>query len=1204
MSEAASSTAAWKAWVDGFKLWIASAKESAKVFIVARLVRTFNSQPVEDVSPEVASRRFMSSIDQYVLYILYLFMGRFVLAYVAIIGFRITSLRISAAIRLRYLEAVFQQPISVLDALPPGQITAIITITANILQLGISERFSSLIQAVTVIGVAFAIGCIFSLELMLVTATGLVVIVSWYAFMTPRVAKKHAEMQEVEREASGVARETLSAIRMVAACGAEDKMAEIYNQLVGRSAKLGKEMSPLLAMQHSPVFFTIYAVLMSVMTMLAHINAVSVPLTAASNAINAASIFFTVIDAPKPMSTGTHGTFVTLNDDIVLQNIHFAYPTRHDVRILNNLSLTIPQGKTTAIVGPSGSGKSTIVALIQRWYELGGNDPITNYLRNGSIQIGDTSLNEFDLHWWRSQIGFVQQETFLFNDTIFKNVEYGLMGTEWEHASGYEKRRLVQQACKEAYADEFIQMLPEGYDTPVGDVGIQLSGGQRQRIAISRAIIRRPKILIFDEATSALDVASEREVQAALEKVSRNRTTIVIAHRLSTIKNADNILVLDKGEVIQQGTHESLLAHEGGVYWKLVHAQQLELSTEKHDAEGIIDEKQMMKMEELIVIEKEKKNLNEKESYSPLYEPEATIFDEGELMIVKDEPIQRSKAVSFIMLLIEQRRNAFFYIIMLLAAIGAGASHPAQAYLFGRLISSFAYWGESLRTIDNFLCLLLLSVAAGVGTSYFILGWVSNTVSVRTITTYRKEYFHNIISKRIAFFDDPANSIGLLTARIASDPSHLQQLLGINMAMVLISLFSLIGCITVAISFYWKFALVVIGSSMPIILAGGWYRVRHEVKFEERNNEVFAESARFATEAIGAIRTVACLTLEKSICRRYDGLLKDHIGKSWQEARVSGMVFAASDSLVLLCMAFALWYGGMLLSRSEISSFEFLVVYLAVIQGSLAAGQWLSFGPNVAQVSLAAERIHSMRTPETDADREAVLNSAFEERNRYILPTTVVYKGADIEFQDLWFTYPTRDVPVLQGLNISVQHGQFAAIVGSSGSGKTTVISLLERFYEPQGGRIMYNGEDISKVPLKVLRKRMSLVAQEPYLFRGTIRENVLLGMDGGDVNDEEIQSACTAAGIHSFITSLPEAYNTPIGNSGVNLSGGQKQRLSIARALIRDPSVLLLDEATSSLDSETEKEVQEVFEKTGKGRTMLVVAHRLATAWCILRIA
>jgi ATP-binding cassette subfamily B (MDR/TAP) protein 1 len=215
-----------------------------------------------------------------------------------------------------------------------------------------------------------------------------------------------------------------------------------------------------------------------------------------------------------------------------------------------------------------------------------------------------------------------------------------------------------------------------------------------------------------------------------------------------------------------------------------------------------------------------------------------------------------------------------------------------------------------------------------------------------TISRYRQEYFRNIITRQIGFFDDPDHSSGLLTARIATDPTQLQQLLGINMAMVMISIFNVMGCITIAMVFHWKFGLVVVASSMPIILAGGWYRVRHEVRFETRNNKVFAESARYATEAIRGIRTVASLTLEGTVCQRYDTMLQDHVTRSWKEARLSCAVFALSDSMVLLCMAFALWYGGKLLAGGTLQSFNFLVVYLAIIQGSLAAGQWLSFGPS------------------------------------------------------------------------------------------------------------------------------------------------------------------------------------------------------------------------------------------------------------------
>ncbi|KAH5553229.1 hypothetical protein HBI25_173440 [Parastagonospora nodorum] len=1189
--------------------------------IFARLVKTFNIRA--SVSPYETPAPFMSVIDEYVLYILYLFIGRYFLAYLAIFGFRVTSLRTSAAIRLHYLECLFQQPISTLDSLPPGQTSAIITITANILQLGISERLSSLIQAIAVIAVALLIGCIYSWELTLVTASGLVIIIVWYSITTPLVVKRYAAIQEVEREASGVAAETLMGIRMVAACGAEKKMSSKCDKLIDQVSVMSKGSSPLLAVQHSPVFFVIFAtfalcfwyavklyinlefasvealvvVLMSIMTMIAHFSAISVPLNAASNALNAASIFFKIIDAPKPVTSGLIGTAISLDEDLTLTDIDFAYPTRHDVRVLQGFNVRIPAGKTTAIVGPSGSGKSTIVALISRWYELGGIDPISNYLRRGEVKIGDISLSRIDLHWWRAQLGLVQQDPFLFNDTIFKNVEYGLVGTEHEFATDEIKRALIERACKDAYAEEFIHNLPEGYSTSVGEVGLQLSGGQRQRIAIARAIVRNPSILIFDEATSALDVTSERIVQAALAKASHGRTTIVVAHRLSTIKLADQIVVVAKGQATQVGTHDSLLEEVGGAYWKLVNAQKLATTSGKPRDDSIStndgdDTSSAIQEKECLDTQIERQSSGQLVSL-PLKETDAKVD-----VVQSTEPaVKPAKGImtSFAMLLLEQKQNWSSYVLILVAAAGAGSSFPIQAYLFARLISGFSYWGEALVAATSLLCLMLVVVAIGVGLSYLVLGWVSNTASAHTVSHYRREYFRNIISKRVGFFDDPDHSSGLLTARIATDPTQLQQLLGLNMAMVMISIFNLIGCIAIAVTFHWKFGLVVIASSLPIILAGGWYRVRHEIRFEARNNTVFAESARYATEAIGAIRTVASLTIESTVCHKYETMLKDHVAKSWNESRISCAAFALSDSLVLLCMAFSLWYGGTLLATGELQSFSFLVVYLAIIQGSLAAGQWLSFGPNFAQVSAAASRIRAMR-PTNMEEKDATCGGLICPE-RPIPFSRVPGKGAAIEFRNVRFRYPTRDVPVLRNVSMKVKAGQFAAIVGSSGAGKTSIISLLERFYDPQGGLILYNDQDIASIPMHMMRKRMSLVAQEASIFRGTIRENVLLGVsDDSEVNDEALHKACKDAGIHDFISSLPEGYETDVGRSGVSLSGGQRQRLSIARALIRNPSVLLLDEATSSLDSETEKEVQKVFEETGKARTMIVVAHRLST--------
>lgn len=402
--------------------------------------------------------------------------------------------------------------------------------------------------------------------------------------------------------------------------------------------------------------------------------------------------------------------------------------------------------------------------------------------------------------------------------------------------------------------------------------------------------------------------------------------------------------------------------------------------------------------------------------------------------------------------------------------------------------------------------------------------------------------------------------------------------MGTNMGMVYIAIISLTACIILGLVVGWKLALVALTAALPITFTAGYYRFRHEILFEKMNAAVFAESSKFASEAFGAVRTVTSLTLEDVICRRYETLLREHVHNSERKSRYSTLIFSLSDSANLLCMALTFWYGGKLLAQKEYIIKQWFIIYTAIIQGAEGAGNWMSFGPNIAQASAAANRILSLR-----------------EVNKKGVGRTIEAKGGvEIEFKDVQYMYPTRDIPIFGALSMNIKKGQFAALVGPSGCGKSTIISLLEQFYEISSGSITFDGNDISELDVKEYRKMISLVAQEATLFQGTIKENVLLGVD--DATDEEMEKACRDAEIHDFITSLPEGYGTDIGSKGVALSGGQKQRIAIARALIRNPQVLLLDEATSSLDSESERLIQAAFERAGKGRTMVVVAHRLAT--------
>ncbi|KAL7628793.1 hypothetical protein AAE478_000308 [Parahypoxylon ruwenzoriense] len=1186
--------------------------------------------------PTSTEEQFRASLNRNSLYIFLLFIGRFVLTYINKFCYRLIGIRMSAAIRLDYLRCLFGQTIHVLDSMPPGAAAGTITTTANTLQLGISEKLGTFVEFTVTIIAATVIAFVYSWSLALVTCSVLLFILLTVGIIIPFYVKATTRVTKAEAKSSSIASEAFSAIRMVMACGAESQVAKRFAVWAETAKRHGQRSSPLIALQFSLVFFafnaafglafwygsksyveghlrgdigTITVVLMSVMMMVISIERMSTPLIAVGKATVAACEFFTVIDAPRPELGELKEPDVSATGDIMFKGVDFAYPNRPHVKVLDQLDLQIEAGKITAIVGPSGSGKSTIVGLIERWYTLHDQHIIAKAIEKdkkkeeeakkkkgkgkkkkdddsddenpaaetedtglavelkGSISTCNHELEETNLKWWRSQIGLVQQEPFLFNDTVYNNVAYGLIGSEFENESEERKRELVKVACKEAFADEFIDRLPDGYETMVGDSGTKLSGGQRQRLCIARAVIKRPKILILDEATSAIDVRGERIVQAALDKVSQNRTTITIAHRLSTIKKADAIVVLQKGRVVEKGTHDSLLQNEKGVYYGLVHAQQLSLGehTEADDSDGPEEE------DIGAVLSREKS---------------AALSDTANPPSAAAEWKTKGLFGSFGRLLYEQRSRFPFYVITIIASMCTGASTPMQAFLFSKIVVVFTYIDDLPRFTSeaNFWSLMWLVLAICTGVAYFILGFVSNHLAHYISTKYRQQYFEGMLYQKTSFFDDEQNSTGSLTARVGGDPKQLEELLGVNMAMAYNSFFTLIGALAIAFAFGWKLALVATCVTMPLGLMAGYLRLQYELEFEKMNAAVFAESSKFAAEAIGAFRTVSSLTLEDTICSRYENLLNNHVFDAYKKARLRTLVFSFSESVGLGCQALIFWYGGGLLATHEYNVYNFFICYMAVIQGAESAGQGFGFGPNAAQASAAANRILSIReTRATDlGDRSTRIPDADG--------------GVKIELKDVHFKYPTRNVSIFRGINITIEKGQFAALVGASGCGKTSIISLLERFYDVQKGQILANGADIAKISLHDYRRHLSLVAQEPTLFQGSLRENILMGVDPASVSEDELHAMCRDASIHDFIVSLPEGYDTQVGSKGVSLSGGQKQRVAIARALIRRPDVLLLDEATSSLDSESERLVQRAFERAAKGRTMIAVAHRLAT--------
>ncbi|KAJ5154014.1 ABC transporter integral membrane type 1 [Penicillium coprophilum] len=1105
------------------------------------------------------------------------------------------SLRASGALRLEYTQALFSLPVSKLDEMSVGTVTHAITALSNTIQQSVSDRLAILFQSLALLISSYAIAFRYSWALTLVVSAAILFVILGFSLTVPFLVKTQQSVDQADEKHAALAAEVFGSVRTVFALGAEQSLFKKYTRWVEESRKRGLGMSLVSGIHLGMLFFAMYVsfslafwfglklyreghianintvitVFFSVLLVVTILGGIAGPLMAITKAIGASGAFFGVIDSKQDKEVGIQDPELS-HADIVFENVVFSYPTRKEMTVLKGFNARFERNKTTALVGSSGSGKSTIVALIERWYQIQSEEEEES--TPGQIRVGPHNINDLDVKWWRSQIGLVQQEPFLFNDSIYNNVAFGLIGSQWENETDSVKMELITEACKQAFADEFIDRLPMGYSTTVGEGGITLSGGQRQRIAIARSIVNQPQILILDEATSSIDVQGEKIVQAALDRVSKDRTTIMIAHRLSTVRRADKIIVMKDGKDIEEGSHEELILKEGA-YHSLVHAQQLEPLTDMVGADVPVS------------ISSQKEEVR----------PEDYSNKEGMDQGFQDGPESMKEfgfLHSFGVLFSENRSHWVLYALTLIGAIGAGSGFSLQSWLFAKLVQVFQFTGQKLVDAANFWALMFFVLALAMATFYFILGLSSNSISMFVVSTSRMDYFHSLLSKPVSYYDRKENSSGSLVSRLSTDTKQLQEMFGPTGVFPLISIFNILGCVSISFAFGWKLAAVTFFAAMPFIFLSAFMRIRYEIKFESLNAEVYADSSKFATEAVRAFRTVTALTMEDTILERYSKLLKDQRQKATRKAWYATLIFAFSDSIELCAMALAFWYGGQLLASHEYDPVVFFVVYIAIIQGGQSAGQFFSFGPNIAQAKASASRILAARLPTPEQIRHVPMGP---------LSSLDDTPSSSIEVKNVSFKYPSREVPTFVNLDLSIDSGQFVAFVGPSGCGKSTLVSLLERFYDCSQGSISFGGRDIRSIEISSYRSALSLVSQEPKLFEGTIRENLLLGLEAPEdsTTEDQMIQACKDAEIYDFIVSLPDGFLTELGvNAQTSMSGGQKQRICIARALIRKPRLLLLDEATSSLDSHSESLVQSAMERLASKRemTIVAVAHRLAT--------
>lgn len=1018
-------------------------------------------------------------------------------------------------------------------------------------------------------------------------------------------------------KAGTLAEEVISSIRTVQAFGAKRTLGAMFDALIGKSRDVGIKGAIVEGVGLGVMFFAIYSaqalafaygailthdgdaqvgvvinVFMSILIGSFSIAMLAPELQAVTKAKAAAAKLYDTIDRVPPIdSEDPNGLKLdVVHGHITFEHVAFHYPSRPNVPVLKDLTVDFEAGKTSALCGASGSGKSTVIQLIERFY-----DPIS-----GVVKLDGHDIRSLNLKWLRQQIGLVSQEPVLFATTVRGNVEHGLIGSKWENASDEERFNLVKQACIDANAHDFITKLPDGYDTIVGERGMLLSGGQKQRVAIARAIVSDPRILLLDEATSALDGLSERVVQDALDKASIGRTTIVVAHRLATIKDADKILVMGSGEVLEEGTHNSLLEDEDGAYFKLVSNQKLS-QTGTDD----LDEKDDLEDPDEILDEKKSipgSPISEKVMLSRQMSPELFRAQTGRSIAsqVLEQSAARREAEAeaqrkipfmklFFRLLKLNKDQKKWYIIGTIGAICSGLVYPALSILFGKSINDFAIidLDEMKRQVFRkalwyFITAILAAICILVQiTGFGKVGW-------QMLYKLRIKSFASVMRHDIEWFDKEENSTGGVTSNISDHPQKVQGLMGVTLGSIIQSCSTLIGGIIIGLCYAPLLALVGM-ACIPLVISSGYIRLRVVVLKDEKNKKWHASSAQMASEAAGAVRTVASLTREQDVDNIYSNSLKTPLKIAMRTAIYSQALYAASQGIAFLVIALVFYIGALWIVDGRYSTAEFFTGLTAVVFAAIQAGNVFMFVPDASSANSAAHSVYALfdNVPDIDADSP---------EGKILDPAQV---QGHITLENIHFRYPSRpSVRVLRNLTIEVPPGKYVALVGPSGCGKSTTIQLIERFYDPMSGVVKLDGVDVRELNVASYRNQIALVSQEPTLYAGSIRFNILLGAakPADQVTEEEIVQACKDANIYDFIMSLPDGFDTEVGGKGSQLSGGQKQRIAIARALVRNPKVLLLDEATAALDSTSERVVQQALDNAAKGRSTVAIAHRLAT--------
>ena len=877
---------------------------------------------------------------------------------------------------------------------------------------------------------------------------------------------------------------------------------------------------------------------------------------------------------------------------IELEHLDFAYAPGEPV--LRELTLRIAPGERLGVIGASGSGKSTLALLIARFY-----DP-----QGGAIRIDGGDVRSYTLDSLRRSVGVVFEETFLFSTTVRENIAFGR-----PDASAAE----VEAAARVADAHDFIAALPLGYETRLGERGYTLSGGQRQRIALARAALANPRILLLDDATSAVDARTEEAIHHGFEETLGRRTTILIAHRQSTLRLATRVVVLQAGRIVAEGTNEELAA-TCPLYRELLVGREPEpevvaparssllIANDQPDAAAWPAHLARQREERTLSVNAAIDLVSAKVGGGGRGGGGARDLGGNHAAFVAATPALLARVAALPPLREGPSVNA------------EAATAPEEMASLARLVRPFRgalLLGLGLVIVDTLttLCGPLITgraidhgIAARDGRALAVLAalffgvqlvsWLNaRAMQLQTARTaenllfsLRARTFAHLQRLSLDFYDREMG--GRIMTRMTTDVEALAQLLqqGLLTAVV-----SLLGCAGVMVALFGLEARLALAAFvvLPALVIGTMLFRRRSaeayLRARERISAVYAE----LQESLAGVRVTQAWARQAHSHARFAALSSSYRDARLRSMQLIAIYFPFLQFLSVVGKSMTLGVGAALIARGHLTA-GVLVAFLLYLdqfftplqQLSNVFDQWIQ-----ARVSLA--RIRELLATKTGTPEVAT-------------PLPIGRLRGELRFEGVRFAY--RNGPeALRGVDLQVRPGETVALVGTTGAGKSTFVKLLARFYDVTAGRVLVDGLPLERLPLHEYRRQLGYVPQEPFLFSGTVRSNIAYGRP--EASDWEVERAARAVGAHAIMAALPNGYLTPVAQGGRSLSAGQRQLICLARAELVDPAILILDEATSNLDLASEARVQRAMRLVSRGRTTLLIAHRLQTARAADRI-